>query len=240
MAKPAVSEEEVEVKPKKPIVKIILALVGLVVLISGTMLGTLYLAGFFKPPPSAEKSADEEGGQDKHGAEADKGKKADDGHGKPAAKPGAEADKGKKPDAKPGAEADKGKKPDAKADAKPGAEAAKLSKKSPNSPRFDYTYHQLSKEFLVNLTGSRKVMSVQIAIMTRYDERVVENVKKHEFALRSVVMDVMRQTNEADLPKPDFRKDLAVKIRDAMNTLIEKYEDFGGIEDVYFTSFIVQ
>jgi len=226
MAKPAVSEEEVEVKPKKPIVKIILALVGLVVLISGTMLGTLYLAGFFKPPPSAEKSADEEGGQDKHGAEADKGKKADDGHGKPAAKPGAEADKGKKPDAK--------------ADAKPGAEAAKLSKKSPNSPRFDYTYHQLSKEFLVNLTGSRKVMSVQIAIMTRYDERVVENVKKHEFALRSVVMDVMRQTNEADLPKPDFRKDLAVKIRDAMNTLIEKYEDFGGIEDVYFTSFIVQ
>jgi len=232
MAKPAVSEEEVEVKPKKPIVKIILALVGLVVLISGTMLGTLYLAGFFKPPPSAEKSADEEGGQDKHGAEADKGKKPD-------AKP-AEADKGKKPDAKPGAEADKGKKPDAKADAKPGAEAAKLSKKSPNSPRFDYTYHQLSKEFLVNLTGSRKVMSVQIAIMTRYDERVVENVKKHEFALRSVVMDVMRQTNEADLPKPDFRKDLAVKIRDAMNTLIEKYEDFGGIEDVYFTSFIVQ
>jgi flagellar FliL protein len=239
MAKPAVSEEEVEVKPKKPIVKIILALVGLVVLISGTMIGTLYLAGFFKPPPSTEKSVDEEDGQDKQSAEADKGKKPD-------AKPGAEADKGKKPDAKPGAEADKGKKPDAKAgaDAAKGAKASneppKLNKKSPNSPRFDYTYHQLSKEFLVNLTGSRKVMSVQIAVMTRYDERVVENVKKHEFALRSVVMDVMRQTNEADLPKPEFRKDLAVKIRDAMNTLIEKYEDFGGIEDVYFTSFIVQ
>ena len=225
MAKPAVSEEEVEVKPKKPIVKIILALVGLVVLISGTMIGTLYLAGFFKPPPSTEKSVDEEDGQDKQSAEADKGKKPD-------AKPGAEADTGKKPDAKAGADAAKG--------AKASNEPPKLNKKSPNSPRFDYTYHQLSKEFLVNLTGSRKVMSVQIAVMTRYDERVVENVKKHEFALRSVVMDVMRQTNEADLPKPEFRKDLAVKIRDAMNTLIEKYEDFGGIEDVYFTSFIVQ
>ena len=225
MAKPAVSEEEVEVKPKKPIVKIILALVGLVVLISGTMIGTLYLAGFFKPPPSTEKSADEEDGQEKQSAEADKGKKPD-------AKAGAEADKGKKPDAKAGADAAKG--------AKASNEPPKLNKKSPNSPRFDYTYHQLSKEFLVNLTGSRKVMSVQIAVMTRYDERVVENVKKHEFALRSVVMDVMRQTNEADLPKPEFRKDLAVKIRDAMNTLIEKYEDFGGIEDVYFTSFIVQ
>jgi flagellar FliL protein len=76
--------------------------------------------------------------------------------------------------------------------------------------------------------------------MTRYDQRVLDNVKKHEFALRSVMMDVMRQTVDADLTKPDFRKELAVRLRDAMNTLLEKYEDFGGIEDVYFTSFIVQ
>jgi flagellar FliL protein len=69
---------------------------------------------------------------------------------------------------------------------------------------------------------------------------VFENVKKHDFALRSVVMDVMRQTQEADIVKPDFRKELAQKIRDAMNTLLEKYEDFGGIEEIYFTSFIVQ
>jgi flagellar FliL protein len=33
---------------------------------------------------------------------------------------------------------------------------------------------------------------------------------------------------------------LGAKIRDAINTLLEKYEDFGGIEDVYFTNFIVQ
>jgi len=70
--------------------------------------------------------------------------------------------------------------------------------------------------------------------------RVFDNVKKHEFALRSVMMDVMRQTVDADLSKPDFRKELAVRLRDAMNSLLEKYEDFGGIEDVYFTSFIVQ
>jgi flagellar FliL protein len=83
-------------------------------------------------------------------------------------------------------------------------------------------------------------MSVQLAVMTHYDERVFENVKKHDFALRSVVMDVMRQTQEADIVKPDFRKELAQRIRDAMNTLLEKYEDFGGIEEIYFTSFIVQ
>ena len=116
----------------------------------------------------------------------------------------------------------------------------KLNKKSPDSPRFEYTYFQLEREFLVNLTGSKKVMSVQIALMTRYDERVIENVKKHEFALRSAVMDTMRQTTEADLAKPDFRRDLAKKVADVMNTILEKYEDFGGVEEINFTNFIVQ
>jgi flagellar FliL protein len=83
-------------------------------------------------------------------------------------------------------------------------------------------------------------MSIQVAVMTRYDQRVVDNIKKHEFALRSVMMDVMRQTQEADINKPDFRVDLAKKLRDAMNSLLEKYEEFGGVEDVFFTSFIIQ
>ena len=133
-------------------------------------------------------------------------------------------------------EAGKDGKKDGKKDGPPG----KLTKKSPELTRFDFSYLQLEREFLTNLTGSRKVMSIQVAVMTRYDERVFENVKKHEFALRSVMMDVMRQTVDADLSKPDFRKELAVRLRDAMNSLLEKYEDFGGIEDVYFTSFIVQ
>ena len=133
-------------------------------------------------------------------------------------------------------EAGKDGKKDGKKDGPPG----KLTKKSPELTRFDFSYLQLEREFLTNLTGSRKVMSIQVAVMTRYDERVFDNVKKHEFALRSVMMDVMRQTVDADLSKPDFRKELAVRLRDVMNTLLEKYEDFGGIEDVYFTSFIVQ
>ena len=129
---------------------------------------------------------------------------------------------------------------DGKKGDKKGGPPGKLTKKSPELTRFDFSYLQLEREFLTNLTGSRKVMSIQVAVMTRYDERVFDNVKKHEFALRSVMMDVMRQTVDADLSKPDFRKELAVRLRDAMNSLLEKYEDFGGIEDVYFTSFIVQ
>jgi flagellar FliL protein len=218
----AAAAPEAEEKPKKPIVKIILAVVGLVVLVAGTMVATLFITGFFnKPAPTADQMMAEGAAPDGgHGAPAA------DGHGAPKA----DAHGAPKADAHGEKKAEGGKE----------GGPPKLNKKSPDSPRFEYTYNQLEREFLVNLAGSRKVMSVQIAVMTRYDDRVVENIKKHEFALRSVVMDAMRMTGEADLAKPDFRKDLAIKIRDAMNTLLEKYEDFGGIEEIYFTSFIVQ
>jgi flagellar FliL protein len=193
MATAAAEEPEVaeEPKKKKPIVLIIGGVVGLIVLIVGIVLGTLFFTGYFAPKPVI----------DEHAAEA-----AADGHG------------------------------DKKDDKKPG----KKAKDSPELTRFEYTYMQVEREFLVNISGSKKVMSVQIAVMTHYDDRVFENVKKHDFAIRSAVMDVMRLTTDADLVKPEFRKDLAVKIRDAINTLLEKYEDFGGIEEVHFTNFIVQ
>ena len=220
--KKAAVEEVVEVKPKSPLIKIIAAVVVILMLLAGAVVGTLFATGFFsRPAASADEMLTEEGGKtDGHSAAKSGGKKGEEG---------SKAD-GK--DGKKGAD-DKG---GAKADGK----TPKPNTKSPETPRFDFTYFQLEREFLVNLAGSRKVMSVQIAVVTRYDQRVIDNVKKHEFALRSVVMDVMRVTTESDLAKPDFRKELGVRIRDAMNSLVEKYEDFGGIEDVYFTSFIVQ
>ncbi|MGI9151957.1 MAG: flagellar basal body-associated FliL family protein [Limnohabitans sp.] len=113
-------------------------------------------------------------------------------------------------------------------------------KKEAEATRFENTYLQIDKEFMTNITGSKKVMVVQIAIMTHYDSRVFDNVKKHEFAIRSAVLDVMRQSTEADVAKPDFRTELAAKIKVVMNEMLMKYEDFGGIEDVFFTSFVMQ
>lgn len=122
----------------------------------------------------------------------------------------------------------------------PGSEAARVRKDSPELTRFVQTYKELEREFLANLTNSRKVIQVQIAVMTTYDDRVFENVEKHDFALRSATLDVLRQVTDQELETPTFRKDLAEKIRIEMNAVLEKFEDFGGIEEVYFTTFVVQ
>jgi len=115
----------------------------------------------------------------------------------------------------------------------------KVTKDSVNT-RFENTYLQIDKEFMTNLTASKKVMVVQIAVMTHYDNRVFDNVKKHEFAIRSGILDVMRQTTEAEASRPDFRSELSAKLKVVMNDILMKYEDFGGIEDVFFTSFVMQ
>jgi flagellar FliL protein len=117
---------------------------------------------------------------------------------------------------------------------------AKLKKEAPEATRFEKNYFQIEKELMTNITGSKKVMVVQIAVMTHYDSRVFDNIKKHEFALRSAMLDLMRQTTEAEANKPEFRKEMAIKLKDIMNSLLEEYEDFGGIEEVMFTSFVMQ
>jgi flagellar protein FliL len=197
----AVVEEGAEQKPKSKLIPIILGAVGLIVLVAGTMLATLYFTGFFKPkPPTLTAEERIALGLDPEVDAAGKDGKGKDGK-----------------------------------DGKP----EKL-KKSPQAERFDFNYFKMENEFLVNVTGSKRVMSIQVAVMTRYDQKVIDNLKKHEFALRSVMMDVMRQSQDADINKPEFRVDLAKKLRDAMNALLEKFEEFGGVEDVFFTSFIVQ
>ena len=116
----------------------------------------------------------------------------------------------------------------------------KIKKEAPQETRFEKNYMQMDKELMTNITGSKKVMVIQVALMTHYDERVFENVKKHDFALRSTILDILRQVPESEVNKPEFRVELARKIRDAMNTKLEKYEDFGGIEEVFYTNFVIQ
>ena len=188
-------DTEVEGKKKSPLLKIILIAVVALVLLVGTVIGTLFVTGFFDK-------------KDETAAEAQlKALEAEAAGANDPAK---------------------------------NAGPQKVTKETPELKRFENHYMEIEKDMLANLTNSRKVIQVQLAIMTHYDERVFKNVKKHEFALRSAALDVMRQTTEAELGQPDFRKTLAEKIRSELNAVLEKFEDFGGIEEVYFTSFVVQ
>jgi flagellar FliL protein len=76
-------------------------------------------------------------------------------------------------------------------------------KKEAEATRFENTYLEIDKEFMTNITSSKKIMVVKVAVMTHYDSRVFDNVKKHEFAIRAAVLDVMRQSTDCLLYTSD-------------------------------------
>jgi flagellar FliL protein len=221
----AAPEEQAEGAPskKKAIIKIVLMVVAVLFIIGASVGGTLLATGFFSKKEQAKEAVDAQlekldgehggGGGDGHGDA-----KGGDGHG----------------DAKGG--------DGHGAPAKPGAEtpAKELVSPDADNQRWKFNYYSLEKPMLSNLSGSRKVMQVTLTIMTHYDDRVIKNVKTHELALRAGILDLMRTKTEADLKDPDFRKQLAEEIRVVINSLLEKYEGFGGIEEVMFSEFVVQ
>jgi flagellar FliL protein len=217
----AAPEEQVEGEPKKkgPLVKIILIVVAVLLLIGLSVGGTLFATGFFSKKP--KEAVD---------AQLDKLEGQGDGHGAPAA------------DAHAAPAADSHGKPAVDSHGKPAAEPEGKELASPEgeAERWKFNYYALEKPLLSNVAGSRKVMQVTLTIMTHYDERVIKNIKTHELALRAGILDVMRQKTEADLLKADFRKALAEDLRLVINSLLEKYEGFGGIEEVMFTEFVIQ
>ena len=101
-------------------------------------------------------------------------------------------------------------------------------------------YLQIDKEFTVKINSSQKIMTIQVAIMTLNSDRLFVNLKKHEFTMRDLVLKVMKKINEDDVMQPDFRSKLAAKILKTLNDELIKSEGHGDIEDVFFTSFIVQ
>jgi flagellar FliL protein len=111
---------------------------------------------------------------------------------------------------------------------------------SPELTRFENTYMEIERPLVANIVNSRKVMQIKVAIMTHYDDRVVANMEKHAFAVRSEMLDVMRKIDETRLSEPNFRADLAEQLKIAVNSVLEQYEDFGGVEEVMFTEFVVQ
>jgi flagellar FliL protein len=111
---------------------------------------------------------------------------------------------------------------------------------TPNPSRLDTLYYQMPAAFTANLLSSRKVMQVSITVMTHYDQLVIDNVTKHEPSIRASILARLSRVTEEESMAPDFRMTIAEELRLVINSELEAAEDFGGIEKVLFTEFLMQ
>ncbi|MEX0342780.1 MAG: flagellar basal body-associated protein FliL [Erythrobacter sp.] len=106
--------------------------------------------------------------------------------------------------------------------------------------KYRTAYYDFSDEFTSNLADGTALVQVTLAASTQYDGRVLMWLNEHETALRSRILAELAATSEAELASVKGKEDLQKRLAKALNEVLEEREGFGGVNNVYFRSFIVQ
>ena len=110
----------------------------------------------------------------------------------------------------------------------------------PEVDSYETTYFEFPGDFTTNLKGSRKFLQVSVGVSTQYDEKGMEGVDAHQLALRSEILSTISDFTEEDISGSDGKKKLSERLMVVLNKKLESLDEFPGIEDVYFTAFILQ
>ena len=116
----------------------------------------------------------------------------------------------------------------------------KVAKETPEIDTFMTTYFEFPGTFTTNLMNSRRFLQVGLGVSTQYDDTVMENVEAHQLALRSEILNAISEFSESDIAGKNGREQLAKALTVAINNKLLALEDFGGVTEVHYTSFVLQ
>ena len=119
------------------------------------------------------------------------------------------------------------------------ASLKKVSKETPEQENFVTIYYEFPGTFTTNLRGSRKMLQVGIGVSTQYDDTVMINVESHELALRSTILGVLSEFGEDEIQGTSGKAALASALKEGINNKLTALENFGGVAEVLFTSFVL-
>jgi flagellar FliL protein len=106
--------------------------------------------------------------------------------------------------------------------------------------KFQATYIPLDDKFTANLNDGDGFVQIEVGVATYYDERVAQAVEKHEIPIRSAIIETLTSHGSMAIAAPDGKVKLRAALRKSVNDVLKQKEGFGGVDDVYFTSFIMQ
>ena len=116
----------------------------------------------------------------------------------------------------------------------------KMPKITPEEEIFATTYYEFPGNFTTNLKGSKKFLQISVGVSTQYDDQVMANVDSHQLALRSEILAIMSEFSSEDIAGRTGKQKLADALKEGINGVLETVEGFGGVENVHFTSFVLQ
>ena len=123
---------------------------------------------------------------------------------------------------------------------------SKKDKKGIDLPRpkdiakYQATYFQMPAPYTSNVADTDSLVQISIAVSTYYDNRVIEAVKTHETAMRSEILMMLAQQNEMELSTPKGKEALQKRLAKIINTILKEKTGYSGVDNVYFTNFVIQ
>lgn len=105
--------------------------------------------------------------------------------------------------------------------------------------RFEVTYVPLEQPFTANLANGG-IIQVGLSFSTYYDHRVVENIKRQTVPIRSAALTILAEEDPAVLATSEGKQLLQRQLTSAVNNVLREKEGFGGVDNVYFTSLVIE
>jgi len=120
-------------------------------------------------------------------------------------------------------------------------EARTRARQGRPDPRiFKTTYIPLEGNFTSNLRGGDNFVQIGLGLSTFYDDHVKDNVERNMMAIRSAIILTISEADPVEITTLSGKEALKNALKDAINRVLTNREGFGGIDDVYFTSFVTQ
>jgi flagellar FliL protein len=104
-----------------------------------------------------------------------------------------------------------------------------------------YIYHTLHPNFVVNFQNPNKARFLQVTVeVLAYSDEVIDQVKQHTAVIRNNLLMLFSSQDAQHLSTRDGKEALRQEVLTEIQNILEEQTGAPGVEQAYFTSFVMQ
>ncbi|WP_198264025.1 flagellar basal body-associated FliL family protein [sulfur-oxidizing endosymbiont of Gigantopelta aegis] len=105
----------------------------------------------------------------------------------------------------------------------------------------DVSYWPLEPAFVLNFEGKSKARFMQIGLeVSTTSEKSYAAVKKHLPVIRNEIVLLLSGQKYEEMVTPEGKEQLRAELIETINIILKKHKAKKGIDNIYFTSFVMQ
>ena len=112
--------------------------------------------------------------------------------------------------------------------------------KSFDPSKYKASYYTFEQPFTANLRDSDSFAQIGLSASTFYDNKVIDNLKDNEMPIRSAILMTMGQQDAFSIATPEGKLKLQKELTDTINSVLKQRSGYAGVDNVYFTSLVIQ